>query len=113
MLSRHLGLRRRPLPVRPRPCDPDGDGEGTWIEHPSFYGRVSYTWRPPVIEDPTERCPSEECLFGREWIPCKKRIGHKGIHPPQLRNLGLGGRRRAGRRDEANCRGRRDPGVLA
>lgn len=33
-----------------------------------------------MIEDPAERCRSEICLFGREWIGCKKRVGHDGIH---------------------------------
>lgn len=60
-----------------RPYDPDGDGEGTW--HLYENGNKAL-WHAPVIEDPTERCTSEICLGGREWIGCKKRVDHKGIH---------------------------------
>lgn len=63
-----------------REYNPDGDGEGTRIRYPSQCGSIgSWSWRPPDIA-PEDRCPSEECLFGREWIQCKKRRGHKGVH---------------------------------
>jgi hypothetical protein len=70
-------------PVTELPYDPDGDGEGLWVKYidtrPVFAGKVSWTWMADVLM-PEERCESEICLFGREWIGCKKRRGHKGIH---------------------------------
>lgn len=60
-----------------RPHDPDGDGEGTWYR--PFADSRSWCWRAPVVA-PEDRCTSEECLFGREWIRCRKRRGHKGVH---------------------------------
>ena len=70
-------------PITGLPFDKDGDGEGLWVKHvdarPAFAGKVSYTWLPDALM-PEEQCESEICLFGREWIQCKKRRGHKSIH---------------------------------
>lgn len=61
--------------------DPDKDGEGHWIwskgRQPWESG--AWLWMPDALH-PKEKCPSELCLFGREWIPCKKRRGHRGRH---------------------------------
>lgn len=59
--------------------DPDGDGEGTWYEPFPDACPGKYGWRPDAMWK-EDQCPSQKCLFGREWIQCKKRRGHKGDH---------------------------------
>jgi hypothetical protein len=77
-VSRVAALRRRV--VLALPYDQDGDGEGTWHRRwDAGLCRWQITWSAPKIDE-ADRCESLECLFGREWIGCKKRKGHTGVH---------------------------------